>query len=175
VSARRASLPAFVLALAVGAASAQEEPPPSGATTPRGARDEAFKIVDAYVISNLQESLELTDEQFVKALPLVKRLQSERREYYLARSRALREMRRLLRSGAATEAQVLKLLSELDALETEGPARMRRDLEALDAELTPLQRAKYRVLEVDVEQRLREIMRRERLARPGSRRSSPPE
>ena len=43
-------------------------------------RDETFRLMDAYLISNLQESLGLTDEQFVKALPLVKKLQSDRRD-----------------------------------------------------------------------------------------------
>ena len=32
-------------------------------------------MVDAYVVSNLQESLGLSDEQFAKAIPLVKKLQ----------------------------------------------------------------------------------------------------
>jgi hypothetical protein len=38
-------------------------------------------MVDAYLVSNLQESLGLTDEQFAKAIPLVKKVQAERREY----------------------------------------------------------------------------------------------
>ena len=41
-------------------------------------------MVDAYIVSNLQESLGLTDEQFVRLLPLVKRLQSERRGRHAA-------------------------------------------------------------------------------------------
>ena len=45
-----------------------------------GAREEAGRMVDAYVLSNLQESLGLSDDQFVRLLPLVKRLQAERRE-----------------------------------------------------------------------------------------------
>ena len=38
-------------------------------------------MVDAYVLSNMQESLGLSDEQFAQAIPLVKKLQRERREY----------------------------------------------------------------------------------------------
>ena len=158
--------------LAVGAggalALAQEEVPP-GADRP--ARDEAFKLVDAYVVSNLQESLGLTDEQYAKAIPLVKRLQSERREYYLERTRSLREMRRLLQRGGATEGQVLDLLKQLKALDVDGPARTRKSLEALDAMLSPVQQAKYRVLELEVEQRMRELMNRvrQRAPRQGAR------
>lgn len=157
----------FCVVLAVGAAGAlaQEEAPP-GADRP--ARDEAFKLVDAYVVSNLQESLGLTDEQYAKAIPLVKRLQSERREYYLERTRSLREMRRLLQRGGATEGQVLDLLKQLKALDVDGPARTRKSLEALDAMLSPVQQAKYRVLELEVEQRMRELMNRAR-SRQGGR------
>ena len=160
----------FCVVLAVGAAGAlaQEEAPP-GADRP--ARDEAFKLVDAYVVSNLQESLGLTDEQYAKAIPLVKRLQSERREYYLERTRSLREMRRLLQRGGATEGQVLDLLKQLKALDVDGPARTRKSLEALDAMLSPVQQAKYRVLELEVEQRMRELMNRvrQRAPRQGAR------
>ena len=160
----------FCVVLAVGAAGAlaQEEAPP-GADRP--ARDEAIKLVDAYVVSNLQESLGLTDEQYAKAIPLVKRLQSERREYYLERTRSLREMRRLLQRGGATEGQVLDLLKQLKALDVDGPARTRKSLEALDAMLSPVQQAKYRVLELEVEQRMRELMNRvrQRAPRQGAR------
>ena len=67
-------------------------------------------MVDAYIVSNLQESLGLTDEQFVKLLPLVKRLLSERREVPSAAGATLREMRQLLESGSATEAKVAERL-----------------------------------------------------------------
>ena len=139
---------------------------PAGA----GRRDEAFKMVDAYIVSQLEESLGLTNDQFVKALPLVKRLQADRREYFLGRSQLLREMRRLLKSGSATEPEVVGKLKELKTLDADGPERARSGLAALDAVLTPIQQAKYRVLEVEVEQRLRELMSRAREARPGARR-----
>lgn len=162
----------FVLTLVLSAgaggalAPAQEEPPPGAeSATPR---EEAFRMVDAYLVSNLQESLGLSDDQYAKAIPLVKKLQTERREYYLARGRALRELRRLLRRGGATEAQALGLLNEIKELEQSGPQRERENRAALDGLLTPLQQAKYRVLETEVDQRMRELIRR---ARPGRSRT----
>lgn len=132
-------------------------------------------MVDAYVVSNLQESLELSDEQFAKAIPLVKKLQRERREYLLERVRLLREMRKLLRQGGAVEPQLLELLKQAKQQDAEGPARTQRNLAALDALLSPIQQAKYRVLEGEVEQRMRELMSRARAARPGARqRNEPP-
>ena len=66
-------------------------------------RDETFRLMDAYLISNIQESLGLTDDQFTKVLPLVKKLQTERRELARRRMEALRSLRKALKSGAATE------------------------------------------------------------------------
>ena len=125
-------------------------------------REELFKMIDAYVVSNLQESLALSDEQFVKILPLVKKAQSDRRSYALGRASVLGEMRRLLESGTATDARLGELLRDLKSREAEEPAVRRRNADALDAQLTPVQQAKLRVLETRVEQRLRELVNRNR-------------
>jgi len=88
----------------------------------------------------------------------------------------MREMRRLLRQGGAVEPQVIELLKQSKALDAEGPERTRRNLDALDALFTPVQQAKYRVLESEVEQRMRELLNRARAARPGPRpKNAPPE
>jgi Spy/CpxP family protein refolding chaperone len=160
----------LLLALASGSARtlAQVEAPPAAE---RPARREAFRMVDAYVVSNLQESLGLTDEEYARAIPLVRKLQTARREYYLERTRTLREMRRLLQRGGATETQVRDLLQRLKALDAEAPVEARRNQEALDAALTPVQQAKYRVLELEVEQRMRAIVNR---TRPRTRRGAGP-
>ena len=161
---------AFVLALAAPPASPQG-PGPRGDRRPA---EEAARMVDAYIVSNLQESLGLSDEQFVTLLPLVKRLQSERREHVLGRIRALRDLRRLLESGTATEGQVTDQLREVKRAEVEGPEKVRKTTEAIDAALTPIQQAKFRVLEADVERRIREILGRvRRQGRPGAPRGRP--
>ena len=161
----------LAIVVAASAASAQEDAPAA-----RNPREEAFRMVDAYVVSNMQESLGLGDDQFAKAIPLVKKLQRDRRDYLLERGRLMREMRRLLRQGGAVEPQVTELLKQAKALEAEGPERTRRDLEALDALFTEVQQAKYRVLESEVEQRMRELLNRARAARPGQRpKNVPPE
>ena len=125
-------------------------------------RDEAFRMVDAYVLANIQESLDLSDAQFEKVIPLVNKLQRARREYYHERGRAHRRLRRLLSSGTATEAEVVVALDALKSLESGGRRASQAHLEALDAVLSPLQQAKYRIFESDVEQRLRKLMRRGR-------------
>jgi hypothetical protein len=125
-------------------------------------RDELFKMIDAYVLSNLQESLDLSDEQFVTILPLVRRVQADRRAFAQKRAQTLNEMRRLLESGNATDARIEALMKDLKAQEAEEPAALRRNADALDAVLGPVQQAKLRLLESRVEQRLREIVNRAR-------------
>jgi hypothetical protein len=126
-------------------------------------------MVDAYILSNIQESVGLSDEQFVKVLPLIKRLQSERRDAAERRREALREMRQLLQSGSATEAKVVERLREVKALEVEEGDRLRRNVEAIDAVLSPLQQAKFRVMQIEVEQKIRELMQGSRQGRRGER------
>ena len=145
---------------------------------PERPRDEAFKMIDAYIVSNLQESLDLTDDQFVKVLPLVKRLQTDRRAAIQRRQQALMELRRLLASGEATEPRVADLLQQVKSAEAEEPTVLRRDRDAIDGVLSPVQQAKFRVLEVEVEHKIRELMsqirtqrRNEQKPRPGGPRS----
>ncbi len=111
----------------------------------------------------------MSDEQYVKVLPLVTKLQTDRRGFFLARGRAIREMRHSLRAGGGSEAALVEKLGELKRLESEGPARVKSDTDGLDAALTPLQQAKFRLLEAEVERRMRELMGR---ARPGSGREA---
>lgn len=163
---RRIALLLFGAALAVAApARAQGQAPReagSAEQSRREARREALRVVDAYVMSNLQPSLGLTDAEYVKVLPLVQKLQASRREYLLGRMHLIRQLRRQLRSGAAGEADVQKTLDELKRVETSGFERTRGDAAELDRVLSPLQQAKFRVLELEVEQRLRELMSRAR-------------
>lgn len=130
----------------------------AGAQTPARPRAEAFKMVDAYIVSNLQESVGLTDDQFARLLPLVKRLQNDRRDLAQRRGRAIAEMRRALESGTATEARVLELLKDVKAVESTQHETIRRDMDAIDQVLTPVQQAKFRVLEGEVERKIRALM-----------------
>lgn len=141
--------------LCAGAVPALAQPENRGQRRPR---EEAFRMIEAYLVSNLQEALALNDDQFTRVLPLIKRLQRDRREAGQRRIKALQELNRTMQAGGATEGQVADLLREVKAAEAEGPALVRRDMDAVDAVLTPLQQAKYRLLEVEVERKLRGLM-----------------
>jgi hypothetical protein len=153
-----AALGAACLGLLAVGAPVQERPETAARSEARPAREEAFKMIDAYVISNLQESLQLTDDQFVRLLPLVKRLQTDRRALFLRRNQPLMELRKSLASGEATEARVSELLAQIKSAEAEEPAVLRKDREAVDGVLGPVQQAKFRVLEMEVEHKIRELM-----------------
>jgi Spy/CpxP family protein refolding chaperone len=165
----------IVAAVAAPVAAQPQEREGPEVRAARRQRDEAFKMVDAYIVSNLQESLGLTDEQFVKLLPLVKKLQSDRRTYFQRRVQILQELRRTLGSGVATEARVSDLLKELKVLETDEPAAIRRDMAAVDAVLSPVQQAKYRVMEAEVERKIRDLMAQIRLQRGDAPRRRQPD
>jgi len=159
----------LALVAGVGVSGAAGQEANAGRQRGQERRDEAFRMVDAYVIANIQESLGLDEDTYVKVIPLVNKLQKVRREYFHERAQMQRKMRRLLRSGNATEAQVQEMLTSFKALELEGPKRIRKQMDELDAFLTPLQQAKYRVFEVEVEHRLRDLMRRGRRDRSPER------
>jgi hypothetical protein len=158
-----------VLALAAGTVLAQERPEGVG----RGAaRDEAFKMVDAYLVSNMQEALGLTDDQFGRLLPLVKRLQTDRREMAQRRFQAMGELRAKLGSGGATEQAVAQLLASVKKLEADEPVTLRRDMDAIDGALSPLQQAKFRVMQAEVERKIRQLLMRAREGQKSRRRGA---
>lgn len=128
----------------------------------RSLRDEVHEMVDAYVVMQVQERLDLTDEQLTRLLPLVRRQQKERRELEHRRHHALVEMRRLLESGTAREERIVELLREIQLVEVELPATLKRNQDAIDGLLSNVQQAKYRLLQAEVDYRLRELRRRVR-------------
>jgi hypothetical protein len=161
---RRAAIAALVLWLAPPA-GAQE--PPMGGGRPRAqrARGEVFRVVDAYVAENLQARLGLGDEQTARALPLVRRLHADRRQFAERRLLALGQMRRFARSGAGDDARAAELLRSLRAAEAEERAAVQSAQQALDGVLTPTQQVKYRIFEAEVEHRVRQAMARMRAQR----------
>ncbi len=148
----------FVLTAGFAAPLAAQRP----AGPDRPPREEMFKMVDAYIVSNLQESLALTDEQFVKILPFVKRAQTDRRTFAQRRAMSMAEMGRLLQSGTATEPRIAEILKELKQREVADAAAQLKNLEAIDSQLSVVQQAKLRILMVRVEQNIRELIGRGR-------------
>jgi hypothetical protein len=161
----------LLLAALLPLAASGQNAAPNEPGRPRG---DAFRMIDAYIVGNLQESLGLTDDQFGRVLPQVKRLLHDRRELAQRRQRAVQELRRVLQSGNATEAQVTDLLRELKSVAAEEPRTLGRDMEAIDGVLSPVQQAKYRIFEIEVDRKIRELMIEMRMERREGRRPRGP-
>jgi hypothetical protein len=157
-----------LLALAVPVLA---EDPAVGPKEPEGPplRNEIFEMVDAYVFMKVQERLGLSDEQLTRLMPLIRRQQKDRRELERRRFRAMGEMRRLFAGGVARDDQIVELLREVKAVEAEAPTVSQHDQALIDAALTPMQQAKFRLLMVEVEHRLRELRHRVRRGERGRR------
>ena len=157
---RRSSLLAL-LAAATLALPLRADDPPSGGPGPgpgKGGPHEAFKMIDAYLLANVQDALGLSDEQNTRVVPLVLKLQSDRRGFHRRRGKALGEMKRLLGSGSATEPRIAEEMKALRVLEGEELETIRHDVEAIDKELTVVQQAKYRILEREVERKIQNLI-----------------
>lgn len=152
---------ATVLLVGFATAAAAQEGRPGGKSS-RGPREEIARMVDAYVAEHLQERIGLSDEQVEHVLPLVRKLNADRRQFAERRIRALHQMRRMMKSGTANDARVAALLQELKAAEAEEPAVIRADHDAVDALLTPVQQVQFRILEAEIEHRLRRVIARVR-------------
>ena len=132
----------------------------AGETSRHQDRRDLADMVDTYLLMQVQDRLELSDEQFAKAMPIIRQLQEHRWEGLEQRREGLRALRRLLESGKATDSTVGPGLARLREAATSMCQKVAGDMAALDALLTPVQQAKYRVLEAEVERRIRHIRRR---------------
>ena len=166
---------ALVLLTSAAAVPAQEAPGTSArAEAGQVLRDEVNEMVDAYLLMKVQERLALTDEQMLKVMPLIRKYHSERRDLEYRRFRLLMEMREALANGSAKEDRMLAFLRDLKTVEADLQSAVRRNRDAIDVALTPLQQVKFRLLEVEIERHLRELRRRARASRgldgpPGDR------
>jgi len=127
-------------------------------------------MMDAYVLSKLQDALELSDDQFGSLVVAQKKLQDRRREYRQDRMAVLRQMRQALRLEDSGESELRPLLNELDELRSDFTADETNRYGAIDDILDVRQQARYRVLEVELQRRLNEMMREVRGAREDRRR-----
>ncbi len=160
------ALPALVSALPAAAQLPPEDSPEDRPPRPR--REELHGMLDAYVISKLQEALRLSDEQYARVIVAQKKLDEQRRDYHRDGRELLQRLRQALAADKPSEAELSRLLERLDALRSEFEARQKAAHAALDALLTVEQRARYRLFMVEIEGRMQEMMREVRRLRRGA-------
>jgi hypothetical protein len=157
---RRRTSKALILAalatLLAGGAPGQEEPDlrPSG--------EEVDGMIDAYILSKLQDALVLSDEEFGRMVVAQKKMQDARRAYRRKRNEVIREMRQALRRDDAGEGELAPLLARLDEMHQKFLEEERTRYRDVDAILDVRQRARYRIFEAEVQRRLQQLIRESR-------------
>ena len=128
-------------------------------------------VVEGFYVSRFQRELELDDGQFTRVLPALRESLEKRTELGRRRSRELAQLRQALRNGASDE-EIVEKIREVDQTDAELRAVQDNLLKAVDPELSPTQRARLRIVQPNLEQRIRNLIERSR--NPG-RRQPPPQ
>ena len=118
-------------------------------------------MVEGFYISRLQEELELSDSQFSRILKPVRESLKSRTRLSRERSLAVREVRKALR-GKATEETIMKHIQAIDTANLKLRNVQQQLLKRIDPELTPNQRAHLRIIQMNLEQRIRNMIDRSR-------------
>jgi hypothetical protein len=114
------------------------------------------QMFDTMAIMEAERFLPLTGDQYPVFVQRLRRLQEARLQSNRRRTKALNELRGLVgqQAGADVPESVIDAkLKELASAELEGAAGVRKALEDLEAGLTIRQRARFRLLEENVERR----------------------
>jgi hypothetical protein len=165
------------------AASAQAQPArgpgPQGRTPPRQpdrleqptddmSPAQLHQLFDAMLVMQAQKALALSEQQYPQFLTRVQALQETRRRNQQQRLRLIGELQRLTNPRNAREADdaaVTQRLAALQELEARSAAELRSSYDGIDEVLTPVQRARFRVLEEQIERRKLELLGRARQAK----------
>jgi hypothetical protein len=138
----------------------QQQMPEPGNMTPA----EVQKLFDAYIVVEAQRALELSDAQYPQFVAKLRALQDTRRRNQVERNQLMQRLQRLTapRAPAADNSALEGLLKNLEDLESRSATDMRKAYDELDQVLDVRQRARYRVLEEQVERRKIELLMRAR-------------
>ena len=130
------------------------------------------QLFDAMLVMQAQNALSLNDQQYAQFVSRVKGLQDVRRRNQQERMRLIGELQRMTNPRnpkPAGDADVSARLEALQELESRASGELRRAYDAVDEVLNPLQRARFRVLEEQIERRKLELVGRAR-NRPNQKR-----
>lgn len=150
---------------------AQQGPPPQGPPPDQQGPDpgnmspgEIQKLFDAYIVVEAQRALELSDAQYPQFIAKLRALQDSRRRNQQERMQLMQRLVRMTapRAPAVDNAAIEGVLKNLQELESRTAAETRKAYDDLDQVLDVRQRARFRVLEEQVERRKIELLTRAR-------------
>lgn len=121
-------------------------------------------MFDAMTVMDAERFLTLTSEQFPPFVQRLKKLQEARGLQTRRRNRAMNELRALAnpQNGTGDDAAIDGKLKELAAIDQDGRAAVAAALDAVDQLLSPRQRARFRLLEDNIERKKLDFLTRVR-------------
>jgi len=156
-----------VMWLSAGASWAQQDPAGRAGRGAAGAGQaltpvELERWLDSYVLVQAQDALKISDAQFPRFLQRLNALQATRRRNAAARRQMLATMAKQLKAVPADEAGLREQLKALRELDLRAADELRRASDALDEVLEPVQQARFRLFEQQVERRQIELLMKAR-------------
>lgn len=149
------------LAEAQGRVGPRQGQSPRGHLTPSDVQDQ----FDAYAIVQAQDVLKLSDEQYPQFVRRARTLHTTRRRMQVQRMRMIDQLGRLLRARNASEERLASATRALDAHERASLEAIQKAYAAVDEVLDARQRARFRVLEQQLERKKIEMLMRARQRR----------
>jgi hypothetical protein len=137
--------------------------PPTDAMSPA----QLHQLFDAMLVMQAQNALALNEQQYGVFLSRLRVLQETRRRHQVERGRLINELQKLTNprnTEGPSEAEVKARMTTLQELEARSATELRRAYNGIDEVLTPLQQARFRVLEEQIERRKLELVARARLS-----------
>lgn len=166
---RQAVVIAVVIMLAGGGMVAQEALSTQGGRTagpPVLTPGEIQRWLDAYTVLNAAEQLELSEDRFPEFVARLKALQTVRRHHQQTRQQLLNDLRMLVGRPRTMvkgdEAQVQNRLQALRDLEARTAGELQKTYDGVDELLDPVQRARFRLFEDEMERRKLDLLSRAR-------------
>lgn len=163
---RLATIVVGLALLTATAASAQARGPRRNGPLAQGdgvSPGEIQRLFDAYVVMQAQQELQLSDEQYPKFLVRLKALQEFRQRNLQEQTRLFQQLRRSV-EGRADESQISAQVKALDSHVAGSENGLVAARQHIDEILTPIQRAKFRLFEEQMERRKFDLLMRARQA-----------
>lgn len=159
--------------------STPEEPPQAGAPShghfgpPGGMSAELQETMQIYLVFKLTEELELSDQQALKIIPLIKEREKTRWEFFQGQSELQRDLAALVEDQEISEAEIENTLTAIRQLEREFHQREDQLNLEVAALLSTRQYAKFVLFQQRFHNEMRQRVKRLRGMEHHGRRQNP--
>ena len=153
----------LIAALALLAVALAQPPPPD--EPDEEAREQVKERIRIIRLAALTEALELDEETATRLFPYLRQGDERLEQIHQQRREHMKAMRRMVREDEIVDAEVDRRLAELAELEVEQARIQAEQLEGLKEILSAEQRIRYLLVRRQLDERVREVIREERLRR----------